>query len=660
MKEEYTGIPVKVYTPDIDPREGSIVFSEDGPRIVLDDSTVLQGTIYSSFSVLEHLKSDNPLPVSHKEVIWLKPVIMTRMAYSPGLDNPDSMYPPSTGNWISKATGSNVNALYSVQEIKNNEKLLLTITSLISGQLVDAYLVQPYEVAILSMNRDWFVYNEINQLHSQTSEFDVLGILDEPAPTWSYLSKLVEDVTIPNLSLRKTMRETLDQLVPKSFPEKVREEIMAFLAWVGDAEIPSEDPADFIEKYSKTWITRNLISGHLMCMLSGVDPPSYARIMSMADQGLLKFTQRPLVEAAEQNPWHLAELKLYEEFPDWTERVINYTVTLNSKNKIAMKLPVSKAQALESKKMWSDRFVMNMQGVIMRGHVHKETIGLKSLVYIGGAHRWPHRHLEWSARLGYQTEKQPHIQVMTMPHSSIERISRVIPSIQIIDWDMSTVNLSLYNGEKRKWMLNLSTINKSLGRNRSFKQLKKEFGLWNGNRSVSIDEHQAKVLDMISWGLYLRYLESARYAEYYGIETHAIEETLNELLSKDVFSLQYLQVMQHTASLCIEASGPIDHVCSFARSFLLHSPSAHVRIGHEGAKCIIVARVPEGLVFDIISSIPKSAEENDVNVKIRPISAYVGYRNDMYQRLLKGDGIWDDDVSGLLSQVRLRSKNTED
>lgn len=40
--------------------------------------------------------------------------------------------------------------------------------------------------------------------------------------------------------------------------------------------------------------------------------------------------------------------------------------------------------------------------------------------------------------------------------------------------------------------------------------------------------------------------------------------------------------------------------------------------------------------------------------------AFRSYTGDFYQRLLKPDGTWDDDVSGLLSQVRSAPKHIKD
>jgi hypothetical protein len=97
-----------------------------------------------------------------------------------------------------------------------------------------------------------------------------------------------------------------------------------------------------------------------------------------------------------------------------------------------------------------------------------------------------------------------------------------------------------------------------------------------------------------------------------------------------------------------------------ARAFLLHTPSAQVRLTDRGNSCVIVTRIPEEEYHNIVSDLAKSAEETEISLEAVPIFAYAGYRNNLYSGILKGDGSWDDDVSGLLDQVRLRSKDTED
>jgi hypothetical protein len=96
-----------------------------------------------------------------------------------------------------------------------------------------------------------------------------------------------------------------------------------------------------------------------------------------------------------------------------------------------------------------------------------------------------------------------------------------------------------------------------------------------------------------------------------------------------------------------------------ARAFLKHTPSTQVAITEGGSSCVLVSRIPEDEYFRFLTRLNNTANEIGVSLKALPISAYVGYRNNLYSRLIKEDGSWDDDVSGLLSQVRLPSRSAE-
>lgn len=654
MNGESSRISVVVFTQNGDSQRGVLSYNEKGPSITIDD-VELRNAQGVSFRIM-HDSHPSKLPLTEEDIVVFQPLLTKCLGYSRDRKVFDTMYPPSSDEWVSFLIEGN-SSLYIVQKIRNKTRLLLTVIDIHEGTLLDAVLLNPYEIGILQLNRDWKVYTEILQSDMAPDMSKISNLLDAPSASWSSISKIVEGVTIPNLALGKTMRETMDKLVPRSFPVSTRNQIMAFLAWEGEASIPEEDPADFLKQYVSTRVFQSLVTGHLQCILDDIDPPPYVRIMMMADKGLLKFADRPHLEDTLTNPWHYAWLRLSELFPDWTGRVVKFAIELQKLNEVVPGLPVTKENAMASKKSWSDRFAMVSHGLIMRGHVQKELLGLKTVTYIGAAYRWPHKHLELSARLGFQEHGQPHLQVMTLPTSAIPRVTRMIKSARVIDWEQNIFNLSLYDADRRKWTLNSSVIEKSLERQRTLKQLRNEFGYVKGDRSVEITKEQTRLLDLISWGIYLRPFESGLYSIYYGLDSKYIQNGLTEMKNLGIFDLQYFLVMQKTVSICVIAEGPLNRICSLSRAFLKHSPSAHIRISNNGASCSIVARVPEDKSYRLLTNLPNIASENDISMKCLPISAYTGYRNDLLQRLLNDDGIWDDDVSGLLSQIRLQPKD---
>lgn len=636
---------------------GLLFYYKEGPIVRLVSGGTLEDLEGVEFSFPEDSEVLRKSGLQLGDSIFLEPELVLELYYSPQKTSRIQMYPPSSNDWLFHIVDSGCEAIITIQKLTRKSKKFLTIVDKHTRELYHAQTINPYESNILSLKRDWSVHNQAT--HQDILDADIYAVLEQATPSWPFLSKLVEGVTIPNLSLRETMKETLDQLVPLSFSSDVRKQIIAFLGWLEKAEIPQEDPVDFLIKYRSVEVFRTLVFGHLQCVLDDIEPPNYIRVMMMADQGRLTLAQRPQSEEVEQDPWTLVRLKLNEIFPDSTQRVLEHIIPLQESGKIITELPISRAKARISKTAWHDRFALVRNQALIRGHVYKKSIGLLPVIYIGGAHTWPHKHLEWSARLGYAREKPQYIQIMVMPSSALERVSRVIPTVRLIDWEMSMFNLSLYSKTERKWKLRTDIITKSLERKRGLLQLANEFGTWRGNQIHRLSHKQAQILDMISWTLYLSSLESEHYAKFFKIDNSIIKQELSKLLSQGVFALQYYLVPENLRSLCIIATGSSEKICSMSRAFLKHTPSAQVRLMESGTSCAIVSRVPEDDYHNLIRSISDAANENEIALKTYTISAYAAYRNSLYSRLLRSDGSWDDDVSGLLSQVRLPQKNSK-
>ena len=65
------------------------------------------------------------------------------------------------------------------------------------------------------------------------------------------------------------------------------------------------------------------------------------------------------------------------------------------------------------------------------------------------------------------------------------------------------------------------------------------------------------------------------------------------------------------------------------------------------------------MTFKLLTTYPSIAEELGISLKALPVSAYISYKNNLYQRLWLSEGLWDDDVSGLLSQSRLSPQDID-
>ncbi|MFX1580436.1 MAG: hypothetical protein ACFFBJ_12355, partial [Promethearchaeota archaeon] len=317
MSEKTDSIQVLVHPIGGEAQKGLLKYWKEGPEIELENGVLIRGDSGASF---RHLKHTSNLPVLKKtDFVSLKPILVTEMDYSTHPIGIDMMYPPSSDRWILHVVEDENKAVFTVQPLTTRDRYLLSISDINTGSIIKAYLIHNYEISLLSMKNDIRIHKDLFERNLEQP--DIESLLDSKSPSWPFISSLVEDVTIPNLTLKDTMRETLQQLVPRSFPQTVRDQILAFLAWLASPEIPVEDPLDFRTKLASVNTFRFLVVGHLVCMIDNISPPSYVRIMMLAARGMLKSTDQPLPEADLENSWIRAEVEIQEQFPDMMKRV---------------------------------------------------------------------------------------------------------------------------------------------------------------------------------------------------------------------------------------------------------------------------------------------------------------------------------------------------
>lgn len=648
-------ISVKVRFPNGTIEKGVLTYTRTGPLIRILNGKELESNSLDeavSFSFIgSGLSKIKNIHINPELEIIFKPKITTRK-YSPTSSSQYEMYPPSSNAWFTHISESGKEALFIIQEIRHSVKLLLTIIDISTFDPLAMYQVNPYEVEILFRDTDFIFYKKLFEHKKYDERMIIDEFLGKKPPKWSELEIIANEVIIPDLKIKSTMSETLGQFVPQSFPQEIRNQLMAFLSWLMKAKIPEEDPLDFNYRLQSTPLLRFMIFGHIQCLLEGIQPPQYVRMINLAEKGQLSSGIEPVTEDTEKQLWNNIWFKLQEMFPDSQGVSNDLAHTLNQTQKIVTSLPVTKQQASRSKKAWVDRFSSIFHSLSIRSHLQNQTIGLQDLVYVGSAHRWPHKHLSWSARLGNPYTKAPHIQVMVMPHSAIERIMRARPNLSSINWSASTLNFGLFNSSIHSWNLRTSMLTKSLEGRRTLKQLENEFEVKSKTATFTITLDEAKVLDLLSVGMYLSGLELGRYNAYLPGDLEHLRNMIKSLRDRGILNVQYFYRLSGLASLCLIVKGPALHVQSVSRSFLKYTPSATVRLADEGKTSYIMTRVPEDKVYDILTEIPKRAKESELNITIKRADAYAGYTHDLYSRLLRPDGTWDDDISGLLSQIR--------
>lgn len=645
-------ILVTVYFPSGLVETGSLSYSSGGPIITLDNGDIL-GNDHSQDNVTFSIRSElEGFPISKEEKIVFDSSIILRK-YSTNKISMNEMYPASSGGWITKLSDSGKNALFVTHPIVDSAKYLLMIFDLENHLLLEGQKVNPYETTILHMEKDWDAYRNLYaEFDIESRESLIDDILDSPAPEWNELAKLVKGITVPNLKIGKNMRDTLDQLIPNSFPNHIRDELMAFLSLAIRIKIPDEDPLAINIKYRTTPLLHSLIFYHIQCLIQGDIPPQYVRILIMADRGLLPVATQPAAESMENNPWDIAWYKLTSMFPDRRSRILKMINRLNENQEVITVIPITKKDAANSQEAWIDRFAMILYGLHIRGHIHNQNLGLRTLIYVGGAHRWPHKHLAWAARLGNPSEKPPYIQVMVMPPSATERIRRLRTNIAEVKWSASNINYNLYVDSTQKWKVNITRILQSVEGKKSLRQLEREFRMKPSGKLYTPSFDEAKVLGFITWGMFMNSLELGEYEKILGMNINQLKEIITHLTSQGIIHPQYYLHTTGLASVCIVCNGPAQKIQSLVRALMKHAPSSTARITGNGEQCYIMSRMPEGSVYDISVQLPLKAIDYEMDIKIFRVSAYAAYTHNLYERLLLQDQTWDDDISGLLSQIR--------
>ena len=664
MSPNRGGIAVKVFTPAGDCVLGQLTWNEMGPHITLESGELFSSeTKDCSYEVTNEIVVDETgfskhVPLKKAARIILKPIEATKRPYlARGKQLSDDLYPPASHGWTASMRKKGDEALYVVQNVASSPRYWLTIVNAATSEVHESHAIYKYEASIITLASDADADNEMylrmSAEESESAMEKALEILDGPPPTWEDIASLTTQVRIPGLMIGSTMRETISQLVPTEFPSEIREEIMAFLAWTTGKGLPKEDPVRFFNDRESLRQSSRLYIGHLQCLLDRLQLPPYVRLMKQAASGRLPPFGRPPTESEEETPWSMAYRKISEQYPDWTGRVTKYAMNLNVDGGVAVGLPVSSAAAKRSRRAWGDRLALAAHGLYLTAHIEPQSFGLQHLVYIGAAHRWPHKHLVFSARLGNDLGRPQKLQVMYMPPSAAERVIRARPSVEEIAWSGSSTNLALHDIRRGRWKLSLPKIMRSIGGTRTIRRLKNEFGGWQGKSPCRLNKDEAKVLDLASLGVSLDDLESDRFWQFHGITRELFKSTLTKL-KKFNLRLQYNPMPSDLASVFILAQGEPKHVCAMTRGFLLQTPTTTARVSRNGESCFLISRVPDDVLHELAAILPSRAQEYGIQARCMPITAYQGYLHDFYTRLLMEDGSWDDDVSAMLSQIRGR------
>jgi hypothetical protein len=453
-----------------------------------------------------------------------------------------------------------------------------------------------------------------------------------------------------------TMEKTLTQIVPTKFPGPIRKELMAFLAYVIQNKLPNEDPLTYMSRFSSTTILGNLIQGHLMHLTDKTDWPSYVKLMILAARGQLRYPKRALPDSVLSDPWFMYAQKCSELLPNWLNIAVNSARELNESGRLVLGLPTTKSAARKSRASWKRRFAEMSYDLMMRGHVDASALGLVELVYLGAAYRWPHRHMKFITRLGASSENPPYLQVMLMPLNAAERVRRALPSVLNVAWSARTLNLDLLNQRTNTWDIPVEPIVESLEKKSTMRKLMNRFGGREAPEMYAMSREDTKVVDFISDGVILSSLENMEYLDNLELEKKRIRRILRDLARRRIIRLVYEVSDPNLITLAVILQGEKETVTSVISEFLTSTPTTFARIDETGESGVLLSRLPEESAQVIAAQLASRAIAYGANIRCMRPTAFRGYTSNLYQRLLKPDGTWDDDVSAFLSQARSKRK----
>jgi len=647
-------ISVKIHFPSGEVTIGVLSFTIDGVKLTNQNSSrIIDEDPRIVLSALENISEKNIQLKSGTRLEYYQKSIIRK--YSPNYITISEMYPPSSYGWATHVSETGNSALFSLLKIVDESQYLLSVVDMTTGQLLRLHPIHVYESNILLMETDWTRYNSIiDEIGEDSEEIPLDTLLSSPAPSWPELQHLLDGVVIPNFQRGLSMRDTMEQLVPSSFPVNIRLELMAFLAYTINLKVPVEDPLDFQKsmrsRFKSASLLRLLVYGHVQSILEGAKPPQYIRFLTEADRGILDIGVEPI--PTEQDPWTSFWHKIMESFPNNNRRVAAVAENLNQMNEFVTKHPITREDAKKSRIEWNNRFSLIRAGLMLRSYVQEHKIGLAKLVFLGRTNRWPHNHLAWSARLGNLEQNPPYIQVMIMPTTAITKLERLRQKTALVNWSASRINYRLYNPKIDGWKTNLAQIKNSFSHTYTLSRLSKEYDITKNKDIILPTESMARLLDLSSFGMYLSSLEVGSYDEFLQMSGDSIKQAIESLQKKGVIQIQYFAYLSGLVSICLEIKGQMNRLYSIVRALLKHLPSAKILISEEKEVCYVLGRVPEQTAYDILTEFPEIARNHNIEFKGYHVTAYVDYLHNLHQRLLTSEGTWNDDISGLLSQFR--------
>ncbi|MFW9769460.1 MAG: hypothetical protein ACFFEM_11625 [Candidatus Thorarchaeota archaeon] len=637
-------------------KKGTLNVKNGEVKVVLDSGKVISGKNKPNitYSLLNY--SGGPL-----NRIFLNPILVTELSYSADIGQvAEDIFPPSSGGFYGRIRSGKEKAVFIIQKIVHDTRLWLIIGNSQTGKIFETQIIQPYEAEALGLTDDQEILeswdNELWSDKRNLLEREILNILDEPSPHWDIISKLFVGADVSDDLVReKTIQETLTQLVPDSFPENARVHLMAFLAYVMMDRIEIEDLLDPSSHLYAAPMFSALIQGHLRSKVDNIKWPPYLDLIQQSASGQIGQPKRTLPETADSSLRVLWQ-KMIESFPKWFGTAISSAQELNEANKVRLRLPITKYQAMKSKRLMKKRIAAMTYGLRVGGHVNPKTIGLSELVYVGVAYRWPHRHMRYITRLGEVSDNPPHLQVITAPPSAVERIIRTLPTCIKIAWSKRAVNLTLYDIESDSWNIPIEKILTSANEPLSQRRIVRRFGSVVSPKIHQVTSVETKVLGIASSLVNLEDFEFPGYFNYWDLTRKNVSSIIMKLQKEGVLDISYEVADPRLVSLATIIQGNNEQVTSIVNALLSYAPTSVAMLNEQFDTGVVMSKFPEDIAYILASKLTQLGLEAKLGIRCMRPRTFRSYTSTLYHRLLQPDSTWDDDVSAFLSQARSKRR----
>jgi hypothetical protein len=659
-------IPIRrIYLPDGTIVSGKFIY-RNGPVLMLESGEELSSTDMETYFEMTHelviTQRDNQmlLPMNRPILVFQNTRLVNIRRYAQdATEDENDIFPPSSHHFFGKIIRGKKNAIYVVQECRDSTNLWLTIIDCGTNEILESFQIKSYEYDAIRLKTysDYFYdfVESFSPVESKNLRNEIIGVIDRTNLSWDELFRL-SGGNIPISFVRgSSARESIEQLVPiHRYPEDTREEILAFLVWAAKEIMPDYGISEFVERIRAFSTFRGLFLNHLRIIMNNQDAPAYLILAREVVSESPNDANTTLDEGLKGMP-NFQLFRIVKSFaPDWQNEIVEITKQLTELKTVTTRPPVPRKST--PRNIQRQRFIVYDAGLRLRANVRPEAIGLKEILYLGAAHRWPHWHLAYSIRLGSQSKKSPYLQGMIMTPSAAEQVKRVLPNIIDIDWSTHVLNLQLYSQSKKRWTCHKSSIDNSFDSRMSLKKLKSRYGYWKHSTVYHLNMKEARIIDLAATMFFLSDLDMDTAKKYWKVDTVECQKTLTKLRDEGIIDILYwFNALDFTESLSrvyFHLHGREEQVCSIVDGLLRGLPTSWVKIAERGTDIHMVSRIPIEEKTAITELVSRKLEEMGLPFQVLTPSTHRNYQADLYQRLLNPDGSWNSDVSAFLSQVR--------